>query len=298
MQVVGTGNATAPFTPGVRVRPGADNLLEIFTAASGAAGLAAYERIKHQDGTVQPTDPDGYVKLPPAYLRSSGGVVMTPEADGSVTLPPGGTPLYGTGLELVAGALVPDVNDGDGVGWPTNALDGSPFGGSTATLAPLYRTATGLFAPPEHTSLRAGGGETLYAGLPLGTAVPGTYTSPVGTIWSITNPSANRRMLVFRQMLATVDLQTPVGGIASVVLDARINGGAYAAVRSLHWPAPTSGTQAVRFEGELSKAAASVINPGATHTVQLRVRIVREGTTDTPVILGASAAVELFGVTI
>lgn len=299
IQVVGTGNATAPFSPGVKLRPGDDNLLSIFNAASGAAGLAAYERVKHQDGTALPTDDNGYVVLPPAYLRAAGGTLMVPNDDGTVTLPPGGTPLYGTGLTLVSGALVPMVNDGDGAGWPTNALDGSPFGGDTTTLAPLYRTAAGLFAPPEHTAARAGGGETLYAGGGLGTSIAATYTSPVGTVWTLTNPSPNRRMLVFRQMLATVDLQTPVGGIASVVLDARINGGSWAAVRSLHWPAPQSGTQAVRFEGELSKAAASTINPGATHTVQLRVRAVREGTgTDQPVILGAAATVEMFGVTI
>lgn len=299
IQVVGTGNPTAPFTPGVKLRAGLDNLLEIYTPDSGAPGLAAYERVKHQDGTPLSIDDNGYVVLPAAFLRDAGGNIMEPEPDGSVVLPPGGTPLFGTGLELVDGALVPAVNDGDGVGWPTNALDGSPFGGTAATLSPLYRTEEGLFGPPEHTALRAGGGETLYAGGGLGTGVTGTYTSPVGTVWSLTNPSPNRRMLVFRQMLATVDLQTPVGGIASIVLDSRINGGAWSAVRALHWPAPTSGTQAIRFEGELSKAASSVINPGATHTVQLRVRAVREGSgSDVPVMLGASAVVEMFGVTV
>jgi hypothetical protein len=209
--------------------------------------------------------------------------------------------VYGDGLEVAGSALVPKVNDGDAGGWPYVDLDGTMMAGDISVaptfMGKLVRHESGLWGPPDHTARRAGAGETLQPDTLINVTSAG-WTSPASSVFSLVNPSKARRMLVHRSMVGVIKITTPVGGEAGVQLQARINGGSYTPVRSLSWPTPTTGTQNIQFEGELTKAAASILAPEATFTVQLRIVVTKIGATANPVVISASAAVELLGVTI
>lgn len=298
----GSGAAAQPILANVRRRNDPTNVLQVYEATDPVPGVAVYQLIRRVDGSLlAPSAEDGSVILPSALIKDANGAVMTPDIDGAIVLPAASAPLLGDGLTTLAGRVVPNV----ALVWPQNDLAGSPLVGEVddfpTFMSPLLRSPEGLFGMPDHTALRGGGGDQLASGLGGGLGVgvtPTGYTSPAGTVWSITNPSKSRRMLVQRSMVGTVTLQSPVGGNTRVDLQAKVGGAAtFSTVRSLHWPVPTAGTQAIQFEGELTKVAGSVIAPLASHSVQLRVVATREGTVDSAII-AASAAVELFGVTI
>ena len=295
--VSGSGAGVQPFRPALRIRPGQQNLI-----VGHEDGVEVQQRILHPNGTddLVPED-DGRVRLPAAFLRTSAGEIIAPEADRSVTLPPGGMPVYGDGFTVDGVALVPNVRNSEAGGWPVLDLRGQNLAGDVDDLddfgSPLFRGDWGLRGLPDHTAISGGGGETLVGDTLVN--VVSQYTSPASVVWSITNPSPSRRMIVNRQNLGVVRLSCPVGGLAMVALQARVNGGAYGTIATRRWPVPTSGTQAIQFEGEVTKANSTTIAAGASFSTQLRIVVVREGGgSDAPVFIGAAVATELLGVTV
>jgi hypothetical protein len=279
----GSGSPAQPFRYGVRLTPDGQNLIVVTEQ-----GLAVYERVRAPDGTPLTLDDDGYVTLPAPVILGYDNNPIDPDDDGRVQLPPAAAPQYGTGLAIVSSKLVPDVIDGEAVGgWPLVDLSGTAFEGDpdASHLAPLIRTEDGLFALPEHTARRANGS---------GTIEPSQLTSVTGAGFSsnalpavsITNPSPSRRMIVERKMLASVRISSPVGGACQVTLEQKINAGAFVGVTNRTWPVPTTGTQAIQADLEISKDLGQTIDPGETFSVQVRV------------FIQASAAIELFGVTV
>lgn len=262
--------------------------------------------VRRPDGAPVEVADDGYVWLPAAAILGYDHELIEADDDGNIQLPAAAAPEYGDGLEINAGALVPAVLVGD-VDWPLLDLGGSAFIGDPEDfpgfMSPLVRHETGLWGLPDHTAARATFGAVI-EGDQL-TSVTGSFDSdpsPGGSsIWKITNPSASRRMAVLRSMQGIAQVTVPVDGGCDMILQERINGGAWTAVRTLRPAEPTSGTQSIRQDVQFIKPKSSVIAAGATLEVELRFHITKTGVGDTahsPVLLNASAAVELFGVTV
>jgi hypothetical protein len=292
----GSGAAQQPYRGEVRRRADPKNIIEVHSASEDNPGVAAYMRVMTPSGEVVALDDNGYAKMPPPVLKTAGGEVIQPGEDGSTTLPAAATPTYGAGLEVAGGALVPKVATAVGNDLLGGALAGN-LEDDPSFMSQLVRHSSGLWAPPDHTSQRAGSGEVLVPDTLVN--VTGTYTSAASQVWTLRNPSKSRRMHVNRAMVGTVHLSSPVDGKCRVELQQRVNGGTWGAVRSLHWPVPSAGTQAIAFEGELTKSLTSIVAADATFSLQLRVVCTKVGTgASHPVLIGASVAVELFGVTI
>lgn len=282
--VAGSGSAGQCFQPSVKFSTDAGNRARAGSDGAVLADLCASD----STGATVPKGDDGCLELPAAAIKDQGGDPIAPDGEGYVQLPANTPPAYGCGLDQTEdGTLVAATSSA----WPPATLDGVALDGDESDGAPVYcEVGTGeLRGAPEHTSRYDDAESLLVSGVLLDTSP--TYTSPVSSPAAITNPSPSRRMTVQRTLRATVELVTGAGQIATVHLQERVNGGAWADVRLGKWPEPTDGT--IRASLQIAETLHDVVDPGDTYTVELRVFIESGGA----VLVGASVGAGLFGVT-
>lgn len=261
-------------------------------------GAAVYMRVRHPDGTPIELDENGYVKLPPAWLRTAAGAVIDPEDDGSVKLPAASGVAIGDGLEEVDDEIVPKVTLGSA--WPVQDIGGTPLSGSLPSVGgQLFRHANGLFGLPRWGAARYSAGATLDADQL--TAVTSETSFTASATHSLVNPSPARRMIVAYTAKIVPGMVIPKDGQCAVALDAQINGGGWTAIATDRPATPTgAGATDVSLQSkqEITKSDNFTIAAGATATIKIRCRVVKEGSGSSPVFTGCSGAVAMVGVLI
>lgn len=287
--MMGSGGAGQCFQPSVRYSTDAGN-----RARAGTDGAVMVSTLL-LDPAGDPITPDpetGAVALPAACILDYNSDPIEPDADGCLQLPTAGPPGdFACGLATDEdGALIVATS----TTWPGTGLDGVAFEGSPTDGSGIYCAPDGkVYGAPEHTSLAVQADDTLVA--PTLITVNPSYTSPASAPVTLVNPSLQRRMTVVRHLRATLDIVCGAGSGPEVALQQRVNGGAWATVRSGFWPEPSAGT--VRASLQISTTRVGIINPGDANTVELRVIVTTNAGPANPVLVGATCGIAIQGAT-
>lgn len=266
---------------GNRAQPGSDGAVYVGPQAMRTAG-----------GDPLGADVAGVITLPPPAILGYDGTLIAPDVDGRIPLPTGGLPpLFGAGLTtLTDGTLIPDTGS-----WPVPDAQGHVLAGADTDGTTVYVDSNGVLrAPAEHTSIGVDGG-TDVAPVGLITIASGMYTTVDSDSVVLINPSSARRMTVSRYVFAVVDLNCPANTLTEVALQADLGAGVQT-LRTLNWPVASSGPD-IRTQAVVSFVDSTVLAPGDSQRVTMRVQVTKLGTGSDPTLVYARTVCSMFGVT-